>query len=104
MRAVLAGTEDEINFLFGRIIAAEGLGRFRSEPDSVCGKVETVRATEGAEIDRSERFLCDEIHHGQGMQRSGTASAIVGDVSGFAVRGGDDFVRIVADGNSGEDF
>src|SRR5260221_13691986 len=104
MSAVLPGAEDEIDSLRGRIVTAENFGGFRGEPEFAAGEIEAVRAAERAEVDGGKRLLCDEVHNRQSVQRAGTSSTVVGDVSGLAVGGGDDFVRIVADGNPGENF
>ena len=98
---ILAGAEDPIDFLGGGIVAANGFGLFRCEPDFPSGKIETVRTAECAEVDLAERFLRDEVDDREGVER---AAAVVGDVGGFAVGRGDDFVRVIADGDFGDDF
>ena len=59
-------------------------------------KVEAVGAVQWAEVDWRQRLLRDEIDDREGVVAS---AAVIGDVGGFAVGGGDDFVGVLEDGD-----
>ena len=56
---------------------------------------------EGAEVDGGKSGVVDEVEDGEGVEG---AAAVVGDVGGGAVGGGDDFVGVGAYGEGVEDF
>jgi len=62
--------------------------------------VKAMGAAERAEIDEADLPLVDEVDDAEGVE---CAESIVGDVGGFAVGGGDDFVGIAANGDAGDD-
>ena len=91
VRAVLAGAEDPVDFLSGGVEAADGLGGFGGEVELAADEGEAVRAAEGAEVDGGPGLVVDEVEDGEGMEGS---EAVVGDVGGGAVGGGDDLVGV----------
>jgi hypothetical protein len=99
--AVLTGAEDPVNLLCGGVVAADGFGGFGGEPRLAAGECEAVGAAEGAEVDEGERFVVDEVDDGEGVVGS---AAVVGDVGGGAVGGGDDLVGVLTDGGFGDDL
>lgn len=101
VRPVLAGAHDPIDFLGLGIKAADGFGGFRGEPDFAADEVEAMGATQWAKIDGRQSGLMDEVDSGEGVEG---AKAVVRDVRGGAVGGGDDFVGIMADGDASEDL
>ena len=60
-------------------------------------KNQAMRATQRAEIDGGQGLLPDQVND---RKRVIGSEAVIGDVSGCAVRGSDDLVRIVANGNT----
>ncbi len=98
--AVLAGAHDPVDLAAPGIIAADGLGRFSSEPDLALHEGQPVRAAQGAKFDLRFRLLTDEVDNRQGVK---LAEAVIGHIRRMAIRGGDYFVRIVADGNARDD-
>lgn len=96
--AVLAGAKNPINFVCGRIVAADGFGSFCSEPELASHKRETVRTAESAKINRRQRLLVHEVGDGDGVVGS---AAIIGDVGDFSVSRGDDLMRVGACRNFG---
>jgi len=100
VRAILADADDAIDCAGRRIVAANGFCCFGSEPEFAIDEVEAVGSAQRAEIDGRERLLRKEIDDGDGVIG---AKAVIGDIGGFAVGGGDDFVRIFADGDARND-
>src|SRR5208282_341951 len=92
--AVLASTEYPINLLGGGIVASDGLGGFCCEPSFAADKHQPMRPAQRAEVNWRKRFSRDEIDDGQRVVGS---ASIVRRVGSLAIRGGDDFVGIVAD-------
>src|ERR1017187_4128354 len=99
--AVLAGAENPIDLLSGRIIAADGFGGFRGEPRLAAGEIQSMRAAQRSKVNRRQSLSCYEIDYGECVVSS---AAVVGDVGSLAICRGDDFVRIVADGNARNRF
>ena len=98
---ILPGAKDQIDFAGDRIVGSDCLGCFAGEPDFSSGEGEAVRAAEGAEVNRWQCFAGDEVDDVEGVVGS---AAVVGDVGGGTVGGGDDLVGVGADGGFGDDI
>ena len=99
--AVLAGAEDPVDFLVGGVVAADDLGAFGGEVEFAAEVGQAVGAGDRAEVDGGESCVMDEVEDREGMVG---AEAVVGDVGGGAVGGGDDLVGVGAYGEGVEDF
>ena len=100
MGTVLAGAEDGVNGCGRGIVAADGLGELRGEPEPALHEGEAVRPAQGSELDDGQRLVRGEINDRDGVEG---AEAVIGDVGAGAVRAGDDLVGVVADGDSCND-
>ena len=101
MRLILAGTEDPIDFLRRRIVAADNLVSLGGEPDLASGESQAMRSTQRAEVDRGQSLLLQQINYCQGVVGP---AAVVGDVGESSISGGDHFVRVRTGWHTRDDF
>ena len=92
MGAVLPGAEDQIDLAGRRVVATEDLGGLGGEVRLAADEGEAVRPAERAEIDGRQWLGRLEIDHRQRVIR---AEAVVRDVRGGPVGGGDHLMGIV---------
>ncbi len=97
MGAILAGAENPIHMLRGRIVTADDFIRLRREIELAAREIQPVRGMQRAQIDGGQRLAGNQIDDRNCVQ-STVGTAVVRDEGEFAVVGGNDLVRIGPEG------
>ena len=92
--AILAGAHDPVDLRGGGIVAGDGLGAFSGEIQLAAHEGKAVRSAERSGVDVRQSLLRDQIDDGE---RVIAAEAVDGNVGGFTVGGGDDFMGVGSD-------
>src|SRR5258707_8110356 len=101
MGPVLPGTHDPVQLTNDGIVTADGLRTLRREPELSLYKDGAMRAIQWFCVKRRKRFLGYEI---QDVDLVQAATAIDGDIGLCPVGGGNNLMRIAADGGAGDHF